>query len=56
LPLLSAYSSSYSIEDYPKTKLIWQQEISLPIYYDLSDSDLERVIEAVELSVDEVLT
>lgn len=55
LPLLTAFSSNYSIDDYPRTKKMWEQEISLPIYYDLSDSDLQKVISAVVETLDELM-
>jgi dTDP-4-amino-4,6-dideoxygalactose transaminase len=52
LPLLSYYRSlKYNIDDYPKSKKLWETEISLPVYYDLSDEQVSRVIKVVVESV-----
>ncbi|WP_435264080.1 DegT/DnrJ/EryC1/StrS family aminotransferase [Tenacibaculum sp. nBUS_03] len=49
LPLLSYYKKlGYEINDYPKAKSIWEREISLPVYFDLSNEQIERVISAVK--------
>ena len=52
LPLLSYYKSlKYNINDYPKAKKLWETEISLPVYYDLSEEQVSRVIKVVVESV-----
>ncbi len=48
LPLLSAYKNmGYRIEDYPVAYSNYANEISLPVYYDLSDEDVQRIIDTV---------
>lgn len=54
LPLLSFYKNlGYNIDDYPNALNNYACEISLPVYYDLSDEQVEyiskSVIHAVEL-------
>jgi dTDP-4-amino-4,6-dideoxygalactose transaminase len=52
LPLLSYYKSlKYNIDDYPKAKKLWETEISLPVYYDLTEEQVSRVIKVVVESV-----
>ncbi len=56
LPILTAYKKrGYKIEDYPETWDKYCNEISLPVYYDLSDEQVEIVIKAVKKAVIEVL-
>lgn len=56
LPILSAYKNlGYDIKDYPVAFKNYEQEISLPVYYDLTDDQLEIVVKAVVDSVKEVL-
>lgn len=56
LPLLSAYASrGYLMDDYPVAKAHWECEISLPVYYDLSDEQVDMVVQAVSESVNEVM-
>lgn len=56
VPMLSYYKSlGYNIADYPVTKYLFESEISLPVFYNLSDSDVDKVIAAVVASVQEVL-
>ncbi len=56
LPLLSAYKNrGYKIEDYPVAYDNFKREISLPVYQDLSDEQVQQVIEAVVESVKMVL-
>lgn len=48
LPLLSAYKNlGYQIEDYPVAYSNYANEISLPVYYDLSDEDVQRIIDTI---------
>ena len=56
LPLLTAYKErGYSIDDYPEAYLKYAAEISLPVYYNLSDEQVNTVISAVKNSVKLVL-
>lgn len=56
LPLLSFYKGEgHRITDYPRTYLHYSREISLPVYYDLSDEQVDRVVKAVKDSVAEVM-
>ncbi|MBL7897216.1 MAG: DegT/DnrJ/EryC1/StrS aminotransferase family protein [Crocinitomicaceae bacterium] len=48
LPLLTAYKSrGYKMADYPEAWNKYQNEISLPVYFDLTDENVKKVIEAV---------
>ncbi len=56
LPLLTAYKErGYSIDDYPEAYLKYAAEISLPVYYNLSDDQVNTVISAVKNAVKLVL-
>lgn len=56
LPLLTAYKKrGYLIDDYPNAYLGYANEISLPVYFDLSDEDVDIVISAVKDAVNSVL-
>lgn len=56
LPLLTAYKKrGYSIDDYPEAYLKYAAEISLPVYFNLSDDQVNTVISAVKNSVKLVL-
>ena len=49
LPLLTCYKSrGYNITDYPVAYDNFSREISLPVYYDLTDEQVETVIAAVK--------
>ncbi len=55
LPMMTYYKSlGYKMEDFPQTYNNYSHEISLPVYYDLSDDNLNQVIDAVVRSVGEV--
>jgi dTDP-4-amino-4,6-dideoxygalactose transaminase len=52
LPLLSFYKElKYKMEDYPQAYNNYMCEISLPVYYDLSDADAAIVVNAVKSAV-----
>ena len=56
LPLLSFYKNlGYNLIDFPNAKKLWENEITLPVYYDLSDNDVDIVlnvlINAVETTI-----
>jgi len=56
LPLLSFYKKlGYKMVDYPVAYDNYSREISLPVYYDLSNDDIITVVNAVTNSVDKVL-
>ena len=54
LPMLYHYQmNGYQIADYPVSYDSYSREISLPVYYDLDDEKVDRVIKAVVQSVEE---
>jgi len=55
LPLLTAYND-YNIENYPVAKDKYHRVITLPVYFNLSDDDVQTVINAVTKSVLEGLS
>ena len=56
LPLLTYYREcGYNIKDYPVTYDNYSREISLPVYYTLTDEQVNKVIDAVIKSVKEIL-
>ncbi len=56
LPMLSFYKNAgYDIADYPVSYDNFSHVISLPVYYDLSNEQVDTVIGAVTASVEEVL-
>ena len=55
LPLLTAYKKrGYTLESVPNACNLYRNEISLPVYYNLSDDDVQTVCEAVAASVQAV--
>jgi dTDP-4-amino-4,6-dideoxygalactose transaminase len=56
LPLLSFYKSlGYQMEAYSSAKRLWENEISLPVYYDLTEEQVDSVLKAVTSAVESVL-
>ena len=56
LPMLSFYKNmGYSMEDYPNSFKNYTCEISLPVYYDLSNEQVKEVANAVENAVESIL-
>lgn len=56
LPLLSAYKNlGYSINHYPEAYLKYAAEITLPAYFNLTDENVQTVIQAVRFAVHKVL-
>jgi dTDP-4-amino-4,6-dideoxygalactose transaminase len=48
LPMLSYYKGlGYEINSFPLAKSLWECEISLPVYYDLSSENVIEVVNAV---------
>lgn len=55
LPLLTVYKSlGYKIDDYPNAYRQYACEISLPVYFDLTDEQVAEVIRVTRESVSEV--
>lgn len=56
LPLLSFYKGQgHRISDFPNAYAHYSREISLPVYYDLTDQQVDQVVDAVKEAVSEVL-
>lgn len=56
LPMMTFYKNEgYSIADYPVTYDNYSREISLPVYYDLTDEMVKTVIDAVRESVNKIV-
>jgi dTDP-4-amino-4,6-dideoxygalactose transaminase len=56
VPMMSFYKNSgYDIKNYPVTYDNFSREISLPVYYDLTEEQVQTVIKAVKDSVNKVL-
>jgi dTDP-4-amino-4,6-dideoxygalactose transaminase len=54
LPLLSFYKNcGYNIHDFPVAYDNYAREISLPVYYDLTEEQIERVIKAIKKVVND---
>ena len=55
LPMLTAYKSlGFRMEDYPNAYKQYACEISLPVYFDLTDEQVNEVIRAVKAAVNRV--
>lgn len=55
LALLSYYKElEYKMDDYPVAKKLWTAEISLPVFFDITEEQIDRVIEVVVKSVNKV--
>lgn len=56
LPILTAYKKrGYKMEDYPEAWDKYANEITLPVYFDLTDEQVQTVIHAVKTAVKQVL-
>ena len=56
LPMLSFYKNKgYTIEDFPQTYNNYKAEITLPVYYNLTDDQVQTVIQAVIDSVEQMI-
>nr|WP_294858273.1 DegT/DnrJ/EryC1/StrS aminotransferase family protein [uncultured Fluviicola sp.] len=56
LPILTAYKKrGYKMEDYPEAWDKYSNEITLPVYFDLTDEQVQIVIRAVKTAVKKVL-
>lgn len=55
LPMLTAYKAiGVRISDYPVAYSMYSNEISLPVYYDLTDAQIDEVVRAVSAAVKKV--
>jgi dTDP-4-amino-4,6-dideoxygalactose transaminase len=56
IPMLTAYKKrGYKMDDYPEAYFKYSQEISLPVYYNLTDAQVDEVIAAVKEAVRRVM-
>lgn len=56
LPILTAYKNrGYKMQDYPEAWNKYSNEITLPVYFDLTDDQVQIVINAVKVAVKKVL-
>jgi dTDP-4-amino-4,6-dideoxygalactose transaminase len=56
VPMMSFYKSlGYDIQDYPRTYEMYSNEISLPVFYDMTEEQVQTVISVVAESAEEVL-
>ena len=56
LPVLTAYKSrGYDMKDYPEAWNNYANEITLPVYFDLTDEQVQTVIAAVKNAVQQVM-
>lgn len=56
LPILTAYKNrGYKMEDYPEAWNKYSNEITLPVYFDLTDDQVQTVINAVKVAVKKIL-
>jgi dTDP-4-amino-4,6-dideoxygalactose transaminase len=52
LPMLTYYKGlGYEVNTFPVAKSLWECEISLPVYYNLSNKNIIKVVDAVVKSV-----
>lgn len=57
LPMMTFYRNmGFNITDFPVALDNYSREISLPVYYDLTDSQVETVIKAVKDATEEVMS
>ncbi|MFN6116656.1 MAG: DegT/DnrJ/EryC1/StrS family aminotransferase [Flavobacteriales bacterium] len=57
MPMLTVYKErGYRIADFPNTFRHYSREISLPVYYDLTDDQVDRVISVVKAAVEQVMS
>ena len=55
LPMMTYYKSlGYHMEDYPVAYNNYSREITLPVYYDLTDDMVDEVVRAVVTAVGKV--
>jgi dTDP-4-amino-4,6-dideoxygalactose transaminase len=56
VPMMSFYKSlGYDMKNYPVAYNNFSREISLPVYYDMTEENVKTVLEAVVRSVHDVI-
>jgi dTDP-4-amino-4,6-dideoxygalactose transaminase len=56
VPMLTFYKNQgYDISNYPNAYAAFENEITLPVYYSLSDENVKTVIDTVVNAVNKVL-
>lgn len=56
VPAMSFYRNmGYNVNNYPVTLDNYSREISLPVFYDMTDEQVHRVVEVVQQAIDKVL-
>ncbi|MEN8928176.1 MAG: DegT/DnrJ/EryC1/StrS aminotransferase family protein [Flavobacteriales bacterium] len=55
IPLLTAFKKNFDIKDFPQTYKNYSCEITLPVYFTLTDDQVQTVIDTVTKSVETVL-
>ncbi|MDR0801629.1 DegT/DnrJ/EryC1/StrS aminotransferase family protein [Fluviicola sp.] len=56
LPILTAYKKmGYNIADYPEAWDKYSNEITLPVYFDLTDEQVQTILHAVKTAVKQVM-
>jgi dTDP-4-amino-4,6-dideoxygalactose transaminase len=56
LPMLTVFARmGYKMEDYPNAFDAYSREISLPVYYDLTDNQVDQVIDTVVKAIQKIL-
>ena len=56
LPLLTYYKEKgYAMDDYTVSKDAWERVITLPVFYDITEEQIQAVIDAVVYAVQKVL-
>lgn len=56
VPMMSYYKGiGYNIDNYPQSYANYSCEISLPVYYNLTDEDVETVVNAVVFATNKVM-
>jgi len=55
VPILSYYKEKHDIKNFPISFDNYAREISLPVYYDLTDDQIDKVIKVIIESVEELI-
>ena len=56
LPLLTVYKNEgYKMSDFPQANANYEHEISLPVYYDLTNEQIKRVVDVIKKAVESIL-
>lgn len=56
IPMLSYYANNgYSIDDFPNSKDAWQRVITLPVYYNLNEDQIDHLLNHLTDAVETVL-